>query len=104
MPHSRPAEDLGARWSSVAGSKPVVGAIGWVLAGGPASLLLFLLLHAMHARFYLGRWPVVYQDDPQSWLLTVHEYGLIAPAFYLCLFGIPVWMVGWAVLLALRVT
>jgi hypothetical protein len=38
--------------------------LGWVLASGPAALLAILLLHALHVRTYLGRWPVVYRDQP----------------------------------------
>jgi hypothetical protein len=97
-----PSQTLTARWPVVPRAKAVLGAIGWMVASGPVALLVFLLLHAIHVRLYLGRWPVVYRDEPQSLLLSIHEYGLIAPTFYLCLFGVPTWLLGWTVLLACR--
>lgn len=67
--------------------------LGWILAGGPVAFLAFVLLHALHVRLYLGRWPVVYQDNPESLLLHIHEYGLLMPTFYLSLYGVPTWLV-----------
>jgi hypothetical protein len=37
-----------------------------------ASALAFLIFFA-HVRFTLGRWPVVYRDNPHGWLVSVEE-------------------------------
>jgi hypothetical protein len=74
--------------------------LGWVLASGPAAFLAILLLHALHVRAYLGRWPVVYRDDPQTLLLQIHEYGLLVPALWGSLFGVPLWLLSGAILAA----
>jgi hypothetical protein len=82
-------------------ARGVVTRLGWLLASGPALFLGLVLLHALHVRLFLGRWPIVYRDTPQSLLLWVHEYGLIMPTFYLSLFGVPFWAVVGAVFVAL---
>ena len=38
------------------------------LAAAAAFLVFFL-----HIRLTLGRWPVVYRDDPRGWLISVEE-------------------------------
>jgi hypothetical protein len=65
--------------------------VGWILAAAPGAFTTFLILHAAHVRLYLGRWPVVYRDNPSTLLLRLHEYGLLAPSFYFALFGVPLW-------------
>jgi hypothetical protein len=75
-----------------------------VLAIVPPLLLAIVLLHAVHVRVLLGRWPVVYRDSPNSFLLKVHEYGLFVPTFFGTIFGTPVWAVLVAVLLVRRST
>jgi hypothetical protein len=67
----------------------IVARVGWILASGPAALLGAVLLHALHVRVYLERWPVVYKDCPETLALQLHEYALIVPAFYVSLFGVP---------------
>jgi hypothetical protein len=74
--------------------------LGWILASGPTALLAILLLHALHVRAYLGRWPVVYRDDPQTLLLQIHEHGLLMPVLWGSLFGVPLWLLSGAVLAA----
>ena len=74
--------------------------LGWVLASGPAALLAVLLLHALHVRAYLGRWPVVYRDNSDTLLLRIHEYGLLVPAVWGSLFGVPLWLLGGTILAA----
>jgi hypothetical protein len=73
-----------------------------VLAIVPPMLLATVLLHAVHVRVVLGRWPVVYRDSPHSFLLKVHEYALLVPAFYGTIFGTPAWALLVAVLLVRR--
>lgn len=82
----------GPRWRSR------VARLGWILASGPAALLSVALLHAVHLRSYLGRWPVVYRDNPETLLLRIHEYGFLMPAFYGSLFGVPTWLLTGAML------
>ena len=82
-----------ARASRVRAAKAFVAKLGWFLASAPALFLGIVLLHALHVRLYLGRWPVVYRDTPKTALLSVHEYGLMMPIFYLSLFGVPFWLV-----------
>jgi hypothetical protein len=65
--------------------------VAWILAASPAAFATALALHAIHVRLYLGRWPIVYRDNPSSLLLSVHENGLLGPALYGALFGIPLW-------------
>jgi len=77
--------------------------LGWILAGGPAALLAVALLHALHLRIYLGRWPVVYRDNnPETLLLRIHECGFLVPALYGSFFGVPVWLLIGAILVATR--
>lgn len=66
--------------------------LGWVFASGPAALLAVVLLHALHVRFHLGRWPVVYRDNPETLLLRLHEECFLVPALYASLFGVPFWL------------
>ncbi|OQX17664.1 MAG: hypothetical protein BWK76_10000 [Desulfobulbaceae bacterium A2] len=51
--------------------------LGWCLSSCPALLLVTLLTHALHVRLLLGRWPLVYRDDPHTTLLAVHDYALL---------------------------
>ena len=66
-------------------------AFAWILAASPAAFATALALHAIHVRLHLGRWPIVYRDNPSSLLLTLHEYCLLVPTLYVALFGIPLW-------------
>ena len=77
-----------------------VARLGWVFASGPAALLAVVLLHALHVRTYLGRWPVVYRDNPETLLLRIHEEGFLVPALYGSLFGVPLWLLSGALLAA----
>jgi hypothetical protein len=65
--------------------------VAWILAASPVAFATALALHAIHVRVYLGRWPIVYRDNPSSLLLNVHEYGLLVPTLYVALLGIPLW-------------
>lgn len=85
-----------ARGSSLWRSR--VARLGWVMASGPAVLLAVALLHALHLRVYLGRWPIVYTDHPETLLLRIHEQGLLLPALYGSLFGGPLWLLSGALL------
>ena len=76
--------DLAAPGSNTASESPWMRrwiAGGWMLAALPAAFTAFLLLHALHVRLSLGRWPVVYRDNPSTPLLRFHEYGLLFPSF-----------------------
>jgi hypothetical protein len=61
-----------------------------ILSLVPLALLVLLVSHALHVRLFLGRWPVVYRDEPDSFLLNVHQRAIIAAAFA-TYFGMPVW-------------
>lgn len=65
--------------------------VGWAIAATPSLFVMVQLLHAVHLRLLLGRWPVVYRDNPESALLRVHEDGLLFPVFYAGFFGVPMW-------------
>jgi hypothetical protein len=75
-----------------------VARLGWFMSASPVAFLAVVLLHAMHVRIYLGRWPVVYRDNPESLFLHIHEYGFLVPALYGALCGVPLWMLSGAIL------
>jgi hypothetical protein len=100
MLHDKDAAFGGVRVVRVA--RRTISSIGWVLASGPLVLFMALVIHAVEVRLHLGRWPIVYRDDPRSWLLSLHEYGVLAPTFYWSLFGVPAWLLGAAVLSGFR--
>ena len=60
--------------------------LGWIVSSGPAMLLGALVLHALSVRLHLARWPIVYQDSPETISLQAIEYGLIVPLLYGSLF------------------
>ena len=64
---------------------------GWAIAATPFLFVIVQVLHAVHLRLLLGRWPMVYRDNPESFLLRVHEYGVLFPLFYAGFFGVPMW-------------
>jgi hypothetical protein len=50
--------------------------LGWGTAASPVCLLLLQLLHALHLRLLLGRWPRVYRDNPDNYFLRIHDAAL----------------------------
>ena len=64
--------------------------VGWAIAASPAALLALLLLHAVHVRLVLGRWPRVYQDNPDTLLLRLHE-SVLVPFFIVTFSGVLLW-------------
>lgn len=97
LPHEG---ETGSSWERH--TRAIISAVGWVLSSGPASFFVSLVLFALHIRLYLGRWPVVYRDTPQTWLLSLHEYGLVVPTLYLAVYGLPVWLVVAPIILGFR--
>jgi len=45
--------------------------VGWAIAATPLLFVTVQLLHAVHLRLLLGRWPIVYRDNPEGFLLRV---------------------------------
>jgi hypothetical protein len=66
------------------------GRIGWFVAASPAGLVALLGLHALHVRSVLGRWPRVYQDDPDTLLLRLHE-SVLVPFFIATVSAVVLW-------------
>jgi hypothetical protein len=52
-----------------------------VLTALPLVSAFAFLVFFVHVRFTLGRWPVVYRDSPQGWL--VHAEQLVATLTYI---------------------
>jgi hypothetical protein len=65
--------------------------VAWAIAATPLLFVVIQMFHAIHIRILLGRWPVVYRDNPESVLLRIHEYGLLFPVVYAAIFGVPLW-------------
>jgi hypothetical protein len=61
----------------------------------PAIFAGILLTHAVHLRLALGRWPATSHDYPPARvariLLDIHEFGLVAPGFWLTVLAVPLW-------------
>ena len=61
-----------------------------ILSLVPLAVLVLVVSHALHVRLFLGRWPVVYRDEPDSFLLNVHARAIIAGVFA-TYYGMPAW-------------
>ncbi|MEK8019716.1 MAG: hypothetical protein VSS75_022815 [Candidatus Parabeggiatoa sp.] len=46
----------------------------------------------LHIRFFLGRWPVVFRDNPESILITIHSWITIISLAALY-FSLPLWII-----------
>jgi len=76
------------------GTRQIILNLGWFLAAAPCILFMIMVAQALHLRFVLGRWPIVYKDEPNTPLLFFHEYFLLAPMFYIALLSIPGFLVA----------
>lgn len=56
----------------------------------PTFFVSIFATYAIHVRVILGRWPIVYKDNPENIFLNFHEWFLII-SFYLALAAIVVW-------------
>jgi hypothetical protein len=73
--------------------KSIANRCSVLLTALPLVAALAFLVFFVHIRFTLGRWPVVYRDDPQGWL--IHAEGFLATQAYLAaLVSIVLWPVA----------
>lgn len=56
----------------------------------PSCFLFVFITFAIHVRLLLGRWPIVYKDNPDNIFITLHEWVLVA-AFYSTFAAIITW-------------
>ncbi len=70
----------------------VINYLSWIITFLPFITITIFMTFGLHIRFFLGRWPVVFRDNPESILITIHTWITIIflAALY---FSLPLWII-----------